>query len=89
MQTHHILVKGKVQGVFFRATAKEEAVAMGLVGWVKNTNEGDVEMVVSGSEDKLSEFEQWCQSGPPLATVENVKITVVTNEHFENFKILK
>ena len=89
MQTHHIIVKGKVQGVFFRATAKKEATSLGLVGWVKNTSAGDVEIVVSGSKDKLEVFEAWCATGPLQAKVDHVKITAVANEQFENFKILK
>ena len=50
MPTIHILVKGKVQGVFYRATAKEMADRYGITGWVRNTEEGNVELMASGKE---------------------------------------
>lgn len=89
MATHHIIVTGKVQGVFFRATAKKIAKSLELTGWVKNTADGDVEIVASGSEKKLSDFEEWCKIGPPQAEVENVSIRPGADEGCESFKILK
>lgn len=89
MQTHHITVKGKVQGVFFRATAKKKATSLQLVGWVKNTAKGTVEIMASGSGEKLVEFEQWCRSGPPKAEVEDVLVEVAPTEFFDSFSILK
>lgn len=53
MPTFHLLIKGKVQGIFYRASAKETADKTGITGWVKNTPEGDVEAVATGTEEQL------------------------------------
>ena len=89
MVTHHIIVTGRVQGVFFRATAKKTAITLGLAGWVRNTENGDVELLVSGKEEKLEEFEQWCKVGPPQAVVKDVIISIEKVRHYDDFKILK
>ena len=66
------LVSGKVQGVFFRASARTEALRLGLHGHARNLPDGRVEVVASGSEQALLEMEQWLQRGPPAARVEQV-----------------
>jgi len=71
----HILVKGEVQGVFFRKTAKQVAERLNITGWVKNTDEGDVEIFAQASGDKVDELIEWCKKGPPRAEVEEVKVT--------------
>jgi acylphosphatase len=87
MKTLHILVKGKVQGVFFRASAKEKAVELNLSGWVKNTAEGDVEAMVTGEESALNAFVAWCHSGPSRANVTTVEVTTVNTVHYSSFTI--
>ena len=89
MPTIHILIKGRVQGVFYRATARDMAEAFGLTGWIKNTREGDVEAIASGKEDQLQQFVEWCKSGPPQAIVANVAVNRIADETFEKFKIVK
>ena len=89
MATHHITITGKVQGVFFRATAKKVALAMGLSGWVKNTDKGEVEIMASGDAEKLASFENWCQSGPPEAEVQHVVVTSGEETLFQDFKIIR
>ena len=89
MPTHHIIVTGKVQGVFFRASAKKMALASGLVGWVKNIANNVVEIMVTGDVDALETFERWCSTGPPQAIVENVSSSLVSKENFNSFRILK
>ena len=61
MPAYHLIIKGKVQGVFFRASAKETAELLGVTGWVKNTKEGNVEAFINGDENKLQEFIAWCK----------------------------
>ena len=68
-----ITVIGKVQGVFFRDGAKKKAIELGLVGWVRNS-EDKVEMVAEGNEKRLDEFLEWCNKGPAGAEVEFVQI---------------
>jgi acylphosphatase len=89
MITRHLVIKGKVQGVFFRASAKELAEALGIKGWVKNTEDGDVEIVCQGTEDQLAEFINWCKQGPSRAKVENVHIQEMPNEHFNEFRLIR
>lgn len=69
-----IKVYGQVQGVFFRHSAKRIAERLGLVGWVRNADDGSVEVLAQGPKDKLEEFVAWCKKGPPAAKVEKVEI---------------
>ncbi len=68
----HLLISGRVQGVYYRATAREVARRLGLTGWVRNMPDGRVEAVAEGEEEKLREFIHWCNQGPPAARVEAV-----------------
>ena len=87
MPTRHIIITGKVQGVFFRATAKKVAREFGLLGWVKNT-ENEVEIVANGDEINLGQFLNWCKAGPPQAEVTDVIVTIIPEERFTAFRIL-
>ena len=87
MPTVHLIIKGKVQGVFFRASARDKAQALGLTGWVKNTDEGFVESVATGSDLELEEFINWCKKGPAQAIVIGVAITHLVEEKFSQFRI--
>lgn len=90
MSTVRILVYGQVQGVFFRRTAKEFADKLGLVGWVRNRDDGSVEAMVAGPKKDLMQFMKWCKSGPPAAKVENVEADWRTEEmDFDSFEILR
>ena len=68
-----ILVHGRVQGVFFRHAAAEEARSLGLRGWVKNLASGDVEMVAEGPRRELKILAAWANQGPRLARVTGVE----------------
>ncbi|HEY1022364.1 MAG TPA: acylphosphatase [Flavisolibacter sp.] len=89
MPTHHLLIKGKVQGVFYRASAKEVADALGIGGWIKNTPEGHVEAVVSGAVYQLEDFLTWCHKGPNKAIVTGIAVEELEEESFDNFTILR
>ena len=78
MPVIHLLIKGKVQGVFYRASAKEEADRLHLTGWVKNTREGHVEVLASGPEEDLRLFAEWCKKGPERAVVSDLIVDEVT-----------
>ena len=69
----HLLVRGLVQGVFFRHNTLKKAVELGLTGWVKNLPDRNVEAVFEGSPQKVHEMIQWCHTGPPSADVKNVQ----------------
>lgn len=84
----HVIISGKVQGVWFRASTKQKADELGLKGWVRNTRDGKVEAVFEGEEEKVNEMIKWCHVGPRYAEVEDVKVEKgeVTNS-FKDFSI--
>lgn len=59
----HVYVSGRVQGVFFRATTRDEARSRGITGWVKNLPDGRVEAVFEGEEKKVQEMIDFCHEG--------------------------
>ncbi|WP_105901464.1 acylphosphatase [Vibrio gangliei] len=67
------IVSGRVQGVGFRYQTAHHALTMGLTGHAKNLNNGDVEVLACGSEQKVEEFHQWLHQGPRTAYVESVQ----------------
>ena len=89
METVHLLISGKVQGVFFRATAKEIADKNKITGWIKNTVDNKVEVLASGESTGLCEFIKWCKQGPKNAKVDDVVITMVPSHLFTNFEIMR
>ncbi len=89
MPTIHLLIKGKVQGVFYRATAKKVADKLKLTGWIKNIKDNDVEATITGDEDKLQEFINWCKKGPEKADVEDVIVTQEKETSFNDFEIIR
>jgi acylphosphatase len=82
-----ILVKGKVQGVWFRASAQKEAKALSLTGWVQNESDGSVRLQAYGAEADLALMAAWCHSGPVHAKVDKVIITDVPYRLYEDFII--
>ena len=67
-----VSVSGRVQGVFFRNSAREKAEGLGLSGWVKNTPDGRVEALFEGPSEKVREMVEWCERGPSQASVDSV-----------------
>ena len=72
MNSVRFLVSGKVQGVFFRASARNEALRLGVHGHARNLSDGRVEVIASGSAEALHQLEQWLWQGPPAARVDEV-----------------
>ena len=70
----HVIISGKVQGVWFRTNTKQKAEYFGLTGWVRNTSDGNVEAVFEGDEKLIKEMLDWCNQGPPLAEVKKVNV---------------
>ena len=66
------LVSGRVQGIGFRYSACREAQRLGLVGWVRNMDSGDVELWAEGENDSLTSFREWLEEGPPGAWIRAV-----------------
>jgi len=83
----HVIVKGRVQGVFFRAETADMACTLGLSGWVRNLHDGSVEAVFEGDKDAVDEAIEWCWKGPTLARVEDVQVNWEEPEREHGFRI--
>lgn len=70
----HALISGRVQGVYYRASAAEQAAALGLAGWVRNLRDGRVELVAEGPPAAVDALLRWCAQGPAHARVEAVEV---------------
>jgi acylphosphatase len=84
-----IIVKGKVQGVFFRDYTRKKAQSLGLKGTVRNRRDGDVEIVAQGEKSQMKELEQWCWQGSPYSSV--TEVTLQEHDHsivFTDFKVI-
>ena len=68
------LIEGKVQGVFYRANAREKDTALGLKGFVKNLANGSVELQAEGEDQNLQDLIHWCEHGPPGSRVDRVQV---------------
>lgn len=89
MPTQHLLIKGTVQGVYYRASAREVADAIGLTGWIRNTPEGHVEAMVTGMPYQLQDFLVWCRKGPSGASVTAIEVEERSEESFVGFRIIR
>ncbi len=69
-----VIVRGRVQGVFFRASTVDIARGLGLKGWVRNREDGTVEIMAEGDKDQLQELVEWCKEGPQNAHVTGVEV---------------
>ena len=83
----HVIVTGRVQGVFFRAWTKEEAGKLGIKGWARNRADGSVEIHMEGSEGAVDQLVERLRSGPSHARVDDLKLDVTEPEDFSDFKI--
>lgn len=73
-RTVRLRIRGRVQGVWYRANAQERAGELGLRGWVRNRDDGTVESVASGDDDAIEAYIEWCRRGPPAARVDRVEV---------------
>ncbi|MDQ3155538.1 MAG: acylphosphatase [Actinomycetota bacterium] len=74
MLRRRVIVRGRVQGVFFRATCADEARARSVGGWVSNQPDGTVEAVFEGDHEAVTAMVDWCRAGPPYAEVTGVEV---------------
>lgn len=87
MDAAHLVISGRVQGVWYRASAREAAMRIGVTGWVRNLPNGDVEAFAEGDRDDLERFIEWCRQGPPHARVERVDVRRTEPERHAAFQI--
>ena len=72
MERVQVVVQGRVQGVYYRASARDRARQLGLKGWVRNCPDGSVEILAEGEKTLLGQLISWCHQGPPAAVVTRV-----------------
>ena len=88
IKTFTLHITGKVQGVWYRASAKDKALSLGLTGKIWNNPDDSVGAVIQGPGDKIKDFIQWCKEGPPLAKVEDVLFEeTLADFEFKGFEI--
>ncbi len=83
----HLVVQGRVQGVWFRAGTQEQALQLGLCGWAKNCPDGTVEIHAEGNKETLEQFIRWCRKGPPAAQVTHLDVEWVAPQKLSAFEI--
>ena len=81
------LVGGRVQGVFFRASAREQAQRLGLTGYVRNRPDGRVEVLACGSVEALARLRDWLRTGPPQADVTGVACEPLPYQIYAGFQM--
>lgn len=87
MIAKRIQVIGRVQGVFFRASTKEKADALGVKGWVKNEPDGSVLIEAEADEEIMAKFEEWCRQGPIMARVDRLDVQSISLESHSSFLV--
>ena len=87
MVRKRVIVHGRVQGVFFRDTARRMAQSRGLGGWVRNAPDGTVQAVFEGEAEAVDSMVSWCGQGPRGAVVERVEVTDEEPEGLTEFRI--
>lgn len=83
----HLKVEGRVQGVFFRANTEKVAKELGVAGWVRNLDDGSVEIHAEGDRDHLDRLIDWCRRGPAMANVEHVDVDWIPAQGLQSFDI--
>ena len=86
MPCMRLLISGRVQGVWFRESMRQEALKLGATGWVRNLPDGRVETVACGDEATLDKLLEWTRLGPPLASVSNIDSQEIPEETFSSFE---
>ncbi|MCA9685775.1 MAG: acylphosphatase [Myxococcales bacterium] len=87
-QRLHLVVRGRVQGVYYRASTQDQARRLSLGGWVRNLPDGSVELVAEGPRGRLEILQDWCAEGPPAAEVtEIVPHWLVATGEFADFQV--
>ena len=87
MIARRVLVRGRVQGVFFRQSCQQQARRVGVTGWVRNLGSGDVEIQVQGRVPAVARLVEWCREGPPHAMVSAVEVSDVAWEDLHGFAV--
>jgi acylphosphatase len=83
----HVFVSGRVQGVFFRASTRDQGLHLGVSGWVRNMRDGRVEAVFEGDDEQVEKMLAWCQRGSHFSRVDDVEVAEEAIENIKGFYI--
>ena len=83
----HVYVSGKVQGVYFRATTREEARKQDVDGWVRNLDDGRVEAAFEGPEEDVESLIEFCHEGSKAARVDDVEVSYEEPQGEDGFRV--
>jgi acylphosphatase len=86
--SRRVVIKGRVQGVMFRASCAREARRENVAGYAKNLPDGSVEVLLEGEADAVKKVLSWCWKGPPAARVEGIQIHIVPACGHADFSVL-
>lgn len=86
---YQIIIRGKVQGVFYRKFTRQKALALGLKGTVQNLADGSVKIIAEGKQSALDKLVAWCWQGSPLCKVLEVKHEIISYNSFKSFEIIR
>jgi len=89
LETHEIIVRGKVQGVYYRATANRIARELGITGTARNMPDGTVLLIATGTPERLQQFRDWCWEGSENAVVTSVEAKLIPLQEFEDFRTVR
>jgi acylphosphatase len=89
LQTISITISGKVQGVYYRQSAKEKARELNITGTVQNLANGDVYLIATGTPEQLQQLVEWCRKGPSRAKVTDVQVQEKAAQQFTGFSITR
>lgn len=84
-----IKIRGRVQGVEFRASTKAVADQLKIRGTIRNEKDGTLSVEAEGDDQMMEQFLEWCQEGPEYAIVESVEIEETTHKSFKNFEVIR
>jgi len=82
----HVIIKGRVQGVWYRAWTTEKALSLGLLGWVRNRSDGSVEAVFSGPQQSVQQMLKLASKGPVLARVDEIVSNITEAPNVSGFE---
>jgi acylphosphatase len=85
MPCARFIVRGRVQGVFFRASTREQALKLGITGRAENLADGNVEVIACGTAEALDQLQRWLHRGPPSARVESVSREELPDQNLKGF----
>ena len=87
MKSTHLVISGRVQGVFFRDNTRKKSKELGLFGYAKNLDDGTVEVVLQGDKNKINTLVEFLRKSPGMSKVDDIKIKNIDLEKFNNFEI--